>query len=65
MGYAHIWRIKWREEYLVELLKTDVHSPGEFRVNGVLPNLPGFYDAFGIQPGDGMYLPPQQRVSIW
>jgi predicted metalloendopeptidase len=65
MGYARIWRIKWREEALIEALKADVHSPGEFRVNGVLPNLPGFYDAFGVKPGDAMYLPPQQRVSIW
>ncbi len=65
MGWAQIWRTLWREEALHRQLMTGPHSPGEFRVTGVLRNLPEFYAAFDVQPGDGMYLPPEQRVKIW
>ena len=41
------------------------HSPSEYRVNGVVRNHPAFYATFGVKPGDPMYLPPEQRVSIW
>ncbi|MGL4915493.1 MAG: M13-type metalloendopeptidase, partial [Aeromonas allosaccharophila] len=40
-------------------------SPPEYRVNGVVPNIPAFYEAFNIQPSDKLYLPPQKRVKIW
>jgi len=40
-------------------------SPGEYCTNGVLRNIPEFYAAFNVQPGDKMYLPPEQRVRIW
>ena len=39
--------------------------PGQFRANGTLRNQPGFYDAFGVKPGDGMHLPPEKRARIW
>jgi putative endopeptidase len=46
-------------------LATDPHSPPEYRVNGVMPNIDEWYAAFDVQPGDKMYLPPAQRVRIW
>ena len=46
-------------------VKTDPHSPGEFRANGTLCNQPAFYEAFDVKPGDKMYLPPSRRVIIW
>jgi predicted metalloendopeptidase len=65
MGFAQVWRSKMRDQMQVVLLKTDPHSPGEFRANGTLRNQPGFYEAFGVKPGDKMYLPPKDRVIIW
>ncbi len=64
-GFATIWRNKAREPALIGQLKSDPHSPGEWRTNGTLRNQPSFYEAFGVKPGDGMYLPPEQRVTIW
>jgi predicted metalloendopeptidase len=43
----------------------DPHSADEFRVNGVVRNMDAWYKAFNVQPGDKLYLPPEQRVSIW
>src|SRR5690606_2783113 len=65
LGWAQVWRILFREEALRQRLLTDPHSPGEYRVNGVLRNLDAFHEAFDVRPGDGMYLPPEERVSIW
>jgi putative endopeptidase len=65
LGWAQIWRTLYREEALRQRLLTDPHSPGEFRVNGVLRNLAEFHAAFGLKPGDGMYVPPEERVEIW
>jgi predicted metalloendopeptidase len=64
-GYAQSRRGKAREAALVAQIKSDPHSPDEFRVNGTLRNHPAFYSTFGVRPGDGMYLPPAKRVSIW
>jgi putative endopeptidase len=64
-GWAQIWRIKYRDAELARRLATDPHSPGEFRCNGVLRNLPEFYQAFGVKEGDKLWLPPEQRVRIW
>ena len=44
---------------------TDVHAPAKERVNGAVVNIPEFYEAFGIKPGDKMYRPDSLRVSIW
>jgi putative endopeptidase len=44
---------------------SDVHSPPYFRVNGPLPNIDAWYEAFNIQPGDKLYIKPEDRVSIW
>jgi putative endopeptidase len=46
-------------------LLTDVHSPAKYRVNGPFPNVPEFYEAFNIKPGDKMYLPDSLRVHLW
>ena len=65
MGFAQVWRAKVRDKQQIVLIKTDPHSPGQFRANGTLVNQAGFYEAFGVQPGDKMYVAPEQRVNIW
>lgn len=65
MAYAQIWRTKYRDEALVNLIKSDPHSPGMYRANGSVRNFDPWYAAFDVKPGDKMYLPPEQRVRIW
>jgi putative endopeptidase len=65
LGYAQVWRTMYRDQALRQLLLTDSHSPGMYRTNGVLANIPAFYEAFNVRPGDKMYLPPERRVKIW
>ncbi|MET0321752.1 MAG: M13 family metallopeptidase [Duganella sp.] len=65
IGFAQKWRAKLRPEAAIAQIKSDPHSPGEFRAKGTVMNQPGFYEAFDIQPGDPMYLPPEQRVIMW
>ena len=65
MGWAQVWRSKYREQKLVQLLKTDPHSPGEYRCNGVVVNLPGFYEAFGVTKKDNLYVAPDKRIKLW
>jgi len=65
MGFAQVWRMKMREAAQIQQIKTDPHSPGQFRANGPMRNQPGFYDAFDVKPGDKMYLPPKDRVIMW
>jgi predicted metalloendopeptidase len=65
MGWAQVWRVKYRDAALIGRLKADPHSPGMFRANGTLRNQPGFYSAFDLTPGDKMYLPPKERAIIW
>jgi predicted metalloendopeptidase len=65
IGFAQIWRSRAREEAQVERLKTDPHSPNEFRTRGPLQNLTEFYSAFNVTPSDRMFLPPEQRVKLW
>ena len=65
MGWGQVWRAKKREPALINQVKTDPHSPEQFRANGTLKNQPGFYEAFGVKPGDKMYLAPKDRVIIW
>jgi len=64
-GFAQSYRAKTRESLLLTWIKSDPHSPDEFRVTGVVRNHPAFYSTFDVRPGDGMDLPPAQRVSIW
>jgi predicted metalloendopeptidase len=65
MGWAQVWRAKTREAQQIVRVKVDPHSPEQFRANGTVKNQPGFYDAFGVKPGDKMYLAPKDRVIIW
>jgi len=65
MGFAQVWRGKMREQEAIVRIKTDPHSPGEFRANGSLQNMTPFYKAFDVKEGDKMYLAPMERVSIW
>jgi putative endopeptidase len=64
-GWAQVWRTLFREQRLRNQIMTGPHSPAEFRVNGVVRNIDAWYEAFGVQPGDRLYLPPEQRVRIW
>ncbi|MFT4638690.1 MAG: putative endopeptidase [Verrucomicrobiales bacterium] len=65
IGWAQCFRGKYRDEELRKRLVTDPHSPSEYRVNGVMKNVPGFYDAFEVKDGDGLFLSPGKRVKIW
>lgn len=65
MAWAQIWRAKYRDEAMINRLKGAPHSPPEYRTNGVVRNIDAWYEAFDVQQGDAMYLPPEQRVRIW
>lgn len=65
IGWAQIWARLFREQELLNRLKTGPHSPDEFRANGIVRNVDGWYDAFDIGPDAALYLPPEQRVRIW
>jgi putative endopeptidase len=64
LGWAQVWRRKYREENLRQRLLTDPHSPSEQRV-AVVRNFDDWYRAFNIQPGQALYLAPDARVRIW
>ena len=65
LSYASIWRTTQRDELAEQYLQIDPHSPAEFRTNGIARNVDLFYTAFGVKPGDPMWLDPEQRVRIW
>ena len=65
IGWAQVWRAKYRTAELTRRLATDPHSPAEFRCNGTIRNIPEFFKAFGIQEGDKLWLAPDRRVQIW
>jgi len=65
LAYAHVWAQNIRNKEILRRTKEDVHSLGKFRVNGPLPNLEAFLDAFGITQNDPMFIPPEKRVKIW
>ena len=65
LGWAQVWRGKTRDQDLRAQLLSDPHSPNEFRANGVVSNLPEYYAAFNVKPGDKLFRPPDQRVKIW
>ncbi len=65
ISYSQVWRQNIRDEETIRRLKEDVHSPGEYRVNGALPNVPEFYQAFNIKEGDKLYIPAEKRAVIW
>jgi putative endopeptidase len=64
LNWSYVWRTKRRRELEQQYLTTDPHSPPEFRAN-IARNLEEFHDAFGTEPGDGLWLDPEDRVRIW
>ena len=65
MNYAKIWCLKAKEEIMQLLLVRDVHSPAELRANITPRNFSEWYEAFDVQPTDGMYIAPEKRIVIW
>lgn len=65
ISIARIWRVKTRDEYLRMYINTNPHSPPKWRVNGPLMNFTPFYKAFNVQPGDKMYKPESERITVW
>jgi endothelin-converting enzyme/putative endopeptidase len=65
LAYAQAWQGKAREGALRDQLLSNPHSPEKYRVNGIVRNFDPWYKAFNVQPGDKMYLPPEQRVHVW
>lgn len=65
ISIARIWRVKTRDEFLRMYVNTNPHSPAKWRVNGPLMNFTPFYEAFNVQPGDKMYKPESERITVW
>jgi putative endopeptidase len=65
LGFAQLWRMNVRDEYLRQQVLTDPHSPAKFRTLGPLSNNPDFHKAFNCQPGDKMVAPQETRAKIW
>ena len=65
LSWAQIWQQKGRDAETIRLLTIDPHSPNEFRCNQIVRNIDAFYDAFGVTESDALWLPEEQRVTIW
>jgi putative endopeptidase len=65
LSWAQAWQIKLRDEEAIRLLSIDPHSPNEFRCNQIVRNIDDFYDAFELTESDALWLPAEQRVTIW
>ncbi|WP_448851809.1 M13 family metallopeptidase [Corynebacterium sp. 335C] len=65
LSWATAWRLAIRPEAAAQLLAVDPHSPAEFRCNETASNIDEFHAAFGVEPGDGMWRDPADRVAIW
>ena len=65
LAYAGVWAGNIRDAEIRNRTKSDPHSLGRWRVNGALPHIDAWYDAFGVREGDKMYLPKEKRLSLW
>ncbi|MDR0680422.1 MAG: M13 family metallopeptidase [Dysgonamonadaceae bacterium] len=65
LGYATVWASNIRNEEILRLTKVDTHSLGRWRVNGALPQIDAWYDAFEITPENTLFIPKEKRVAIW
>lgn len=65
MSYANLWRTYVDADRLQDQLETDVHSANHNRVNGIVRLIDDWYDLFGVEPGDKLYVKPADRVKIW
>lgn len=64
MAWAQVWRVKYTEEALLNRLRGGTHAPGRFRAQAPR-NHDAWYKAFDVQPGDALYIPPEERIRIW
>jgi putative endopeptidase len=65
LAWAQAWRSLYRDQSLRNQVLSDPHSPGPYRVNGVVRNMDAWYDAFDVKPDDALYLSPPERVRVW
>ncbi len=65
IAYAGVWAGNITEAEIRNRTKSDPHALGRWRVNGALPHIDAWYEAFGIKPGDKMYIPREQRLQLW
>ena len=65
LSLAQVWRMKVSDESARMSIHTNPHSPPMYRTNGPMSNMPGFYKAFNVKPGDKMYRPDSARVKVW
>ena len=65
LAYSGVWAGNIRDEQIRVYTKSDPHSLGRWRVNGALPHINAWYEAFGITETDPMYIAPEKRASIW
>lgn len=65
LAWAQVWRDRYRDEYLRQLITRDPHSPIMYRVNGVVRNIDAWYEAFNVTKESALYLAPEARVHIW
>ncbi|MBU2950444.1 M13 family metallopeptidase [Tamlana agarivorans] len=65
LANGQLWSWISTEAYSRQAAATDNHSPGKFRVNGIVRNVDAWYEAFDVKPGDSLYLPKEERVVIW
>ena len=65
LAYSNVWAGNVRDEEVLKRTKTDPHSLGKWRVNGALPHVEAWYQAFNIQPEDELYLAPEERAVVW
>ena len=65
IAYGYSWETKTREGALRAQLLANPHSPASYRVNGIVRNMDEWYAAFGVKPGDKLYLAPEERIHIW
>ncbi len=65
LAYAGVWAGNITDEEIRNRTKSDPHSLGRWRVNGTLPHIDSWYDAFGVSPGDKLFIPKNERIDLW
>jgi predicted metalloendopeptidase len=65
LAWAQVWKAKYRDEATINQIKSDPHSPPQYRINGPVRNLDAWYEAFGVKAGDKLFVPADKRVRIW
>jgi putative endopeptidase len=65
LAWAQVWKSKYRDEAMLNQVKTGPHSPPQYRINGPVRNLSEWYGAFDVKEGDKLYLAPADRVRVW